>query len=83
MGRLAFGSKSKGDIMDERLVNVKELAAILKMPKSWIYQKTMLGPDAIPFIKFGKYLRFRPSEVIAFFESNKRKTIEKDEWHNR
>lgn len=44
------------------LLTVDELADALKVPKSWIYDKTR--KDEIPRIKVGKYLRFRLIEVI-------------------
>ena len=50
-----------------RLVTVKELAEILHVPASWIYQQTHLGPQAIPFVKVGKYVRFDPDEVVDFY----------------
>lgn len=53
----------------ERLVTVSEIAEILRVPKSWIYARTSMGKDAIPYVKFGKYVRFRVSEVLQFFEN--------------
>ena len=50
------------------LVTPQELAAILKVPVSWIYQRTRLGPRAIPFIRVGRYVRFDPQQVIAFLK---------------
>ena len=52
----------------KRLVTVKELAEILNVPISWVYQKTAIGPGAIPMVKLGKYVRFDPDEVISFFK---------------
>ena len=40
----------------ERLLNVAEAAEILRVPKSWIYERTR--NDSIPFIRLGKYVRF-------------------------
>jgi len=56
--------------MSDSLVNVKEMAALLKVPVSWIYQKTRLGKEAIPHFKCGKYIRFSPEEVKAFFKKH-------------
>ena len=42
-------------------LTVEEIAQYLKVRKSWIYEKTRLGE--IPYIKIGKYLRFRAEEV--------------------
>ena len=52
----------------QKYVTVKEIANILGVPTSWIYQRTRLGPKAIPHVKFGKYVRFDPEEVIRFFK---------------
>ena len=53
------------------LVNPQEMAQILKVPVSWIYQRTRLGCGAIPHVKVGKYVRFDPEEVIAFLRKQK------------
>ena len=55
--------------MTERLVDVKEMASILGVPVSWLYQRTCLGSEAIPFVKVGKYVRFDPEEVLAFLRA--------------
>lgn len=47
-----------------KLLTVKEMAEILRVPTSWIYQRTRLGTSGIPHIKVGKYVRFNPEEVI-------------------
>ena len=53
----------------EQLATPQEMAAILNVPVSWIYQRTRLGSVAIPHIKMGKYVRFNPAEVIGFFKA--------------
>ena len=46
--------------MSQELLTVDELAEHLKVPKSWIYSRTReKGPDSIPRIQAGKYIRFR------------------------
>ncbi len=50
------------------LVSAKEMARLLDVPISWIYQRTMHGKEAIPHIKIGKYVRFKPDEVVKFFQ---------------
>jgi len=52
-----------------KLANVDELAAILNVPKTWIYERTRQGQKAIPFIRLGAYVRFQPAEVIKFFQN--------------
>ncbi|MBC8418526.1 MAG: helix-turn-helix domain-containing protein [Desulfobacterales bacterium] len=50
----------------EPLLTVEELAAVLKVPRSWIYRMTRL--KKIPVIKAGKYCRFRLSRVLEHLE---------------
>ena len=52
-----------------KLLTVQQLADALNVPSSWIYQRTRLGPQAIPFVRVGKYLRFDLEQVIAFFKN--------------
>lgn len=43
---------------------IDEMAAALRVPKSWIYRNTMrTDKGAIPRIKIGKHLRFDPEAV--------------------
>ncbi len=53
----------------DKLLTVKELADALNVPSSWIYRRTRLGSQAIPFIRIGRYLRFDLEQVIAFFKN--------------
>jgi len=49
------------------LIDINEMAARLKVKRSWLYRKTMLkGPGTIPRIRLGKYLRFDPVSVIRW-----------------
>lgn len=57
------------DLENKNLITPKELAEILKVPISWVYQHTHLGPKAIPYMKIGKYLRFNLNEVLEFFRN--------------
>ena len=55
--------------MNQNLLTINELAERLKVPKSWLYSKTReTGPDAIPRLKVGKYLRFYFDEVMAWIQ---------------
>ena len=51
------------------LITVQELAEILNVPVSWIYQRTSMGQKGIPHVKMGKYVRFDADEVIRFLRS--------------
>jgi excisionase family DNA binding protein len=50
----------------EPLVGVKEVAAILGVPTSWVYAAGEAG--TLPSYRIGKYRRFRPSEIAAWLE---------------
>ena len=55
--------------MNQNLLTVDELAKELKVPKSWIYSKTReTGPETIPRVKVGKYIRFVESEVMDWLK---------------
>jgi hypothetical protein len=46
------------------LLTVNDLSALLKVPPSWIYQRTRShGKDRLPHLKLGKYLRFEERAV--------------------
>ena len=62
--------KLRGEFtMNQNLLTVDELAEILKTPKSWIYGKSrQTGPEAIPRIKVGKYLRFELDKVMVWLK---------------
>ena len=47
------------------LVKAPEMARILNVPLSAIYEHTR--KKTIPHVRFGKYCRFDPKEVIAHF----------------
>lgn len=51
------------------LLTVDELSQVLKVPKTWIYQRTRLrGDEQLPHIKVGKYIRFEEAAVRRFLE---------------
>jgi excisionase family DNA binding protein len=58
----------------EELLTVSEVAALLKVPVSWIYCHTRKRSKAsLPYLKVGKYLRFYESDVRRFLnEQTKR-----------
>jgi len=50
-----------------KLLTVEEIADDLRVPKSWVYSRTReTGPDAMPRLKIGKYLRFERDKVRAW-----------------
>ena len=51
------------------ILTVKEVAAILKVPVSWIYDHTRsTSLDPIPCFKVGKYLRFLPGDIREYVQ---------------
>ena len=53
--------------MSDELLTVEELAERLRVPVSWIYDKTRRkGPDSIPCLRVGKYLRFDAGAVMSW-----------------
>ena len=50
-------------------LTAEELANKLKVPLSWIYDRTRkAGPEKIPHYKIGKYVRFSESEVLEYMK---------------
>jgi len=58
----------------EEFITVGDLAKRLKVPASWVYQRTRLGQEAIPHVKMGKYVRFNWNEVVAFLRREHKST---------
>ena len=55
--------------MNQKLIGVNELAEILGVPPSWVYAHTRLkGPDTIPCLRVGKYLKFEFDEVFEWLK---------------
>jgi hypothetical protein len=47
-----------------KLITPEELADWLKVPLSWIYDRTRrAGPERLPVYKIGRYLRFSVLEI--------------------
>jgi len=60
------------EIRPEELLTVSDISAFLKVPKSWVYEKTRLfGNQRLPHIRLGKYLRFSLPEVIVWLEKQR------------
>jgi len=57
------------EIFNDDLLTVTEVAQLLKVPVSWVYERTRRrGFDRIPHFKLGKYLRFSEREVAAWLQ---------------
>jgi excisionase family DNA binding protein len=52
---------------EHSLLTVEEVADLLKVPVSWVYERTRRrGVDRIPGFRLGKYWRFREADVLAW-----------------
>ena len=57
----------------QELFTVNEIAAILKVPVSWVYERTRRrGSERIPHLKLGKYLRFSLPEIKEWLQKQYR-----------
>jgi len=59
------------EALDE-LLTVDEVAALLKVTPSWVYEHTrgrrLTKSDRLPHVKIGKYVRFDARVLRAFLE---------------
>ena len=64
------GQKTEGTY---RLLTVNEVAEILQVPVSWVYEHTRgRSLDQLPYLKIGKYLRFRLPDIEQYLEQLRR-----------
>lgn len=49
-----------------RLVGVEEMASLLGVHRSWLYERTRKNPPQIPCVRVGRHVRFDAATVIAF-----------------
>jgi len=62
--------------MEKKLIGVNELAEILGVPISWVYARTReTGPNAIPRINVGKYIKFEIEKVMDWLKEKGGATI--------
>jgi len=65
--------KDAVETQSSELMTVAEIAAFLKVPASWVYERTRRrGTERIPHVKLGKYLRFSLPEVKTWLEHLRR-----------
>ena len=62
---------------EERLLTADEVAALFGVPRSYIYELARrAGPDALPSVAFGKYVRFRAADVLTWRARHQRRPLE-------
>ena len=52
----------------ETLLTIEQVAAMLAVQESWVYRQ--VKERRLPFLKVGKYVRFRRADVSKFIESS-------------
>ncbi|HUO17323.1 MAG TPA: helix-turn-helix domain-containing protein [Verrucomicrobiae bacterium] len=59
--------------LSDELMTVSEIAAFLKVPISWVYERTRRRDfERIPHVKLGKYLRFSLPEIKQWLQKQYR-----------
>ena len=58
---LMTGSTEADNPLSDQLYTVTQVAKVLHLPTTWIYERTR--KNAIPYHKFGKYIRFTTSDL--------------------
>jgi excisionase family DNA binding protein len=53
----------------ERLLTAEEVAQLLNVSTAWVYDHADRKQPAIPSVRMGKSVRFRPEDVRAFVEA--------------
>ena len=54
----------------ERLLTVHEVAELLRVAVSWVYEHTRPGcSNPLPHVKIGKYLRFFPADIFVYLSA--------------
>ncbi len=53
----------------DALLTVEDVAELLRVPVSWVYERTRArSANRIPGFRLGKYWRFREADVLAWLE---------------
>jgi excisionase family DNA binding protein len=59
-------------VREDSLLTVHDVAQILKVPPSWVYEHTRERcRDRIPGIRIGKYWRFLEKDVLAWLAAKR------------
>jgi excisionase family DNA binding protein len=60
-------AKSEHPLQTSDLLTVNDVAEMLRVPVSWVYDRTRKRSlDRLPGIRLGKYWRFRHDDVVAW-----------------
>lgn len=59
-------------VREDALLTVHEVAGMLKVPPSWVYEHTReRSRDRIPGFRIGKYWRFAEADVLAWLATRR------------
>jgi excisionase family DNA binding protein len=58
---------------DDRLWTIADVAAFLRVPKSWVYARTSTNTLPFPCLRVGHHVRFRREDVEKFLEREAQK----------
>ena len=71
-GNIVARSERGDDVDLHELLTVEDVAALLKVSKSWVYEHTRScgtpQSERLPYIKVGKYVRFDARALRAFIQ---------------
>lgn len=66
-------TERRDDRSGDALLTVHDVAELLHVPVSWVYEHTSRrGPDALPVVKVGKYVRFRAADLWNYIDEKSR-----------
>ena len=68
-----MSNKNSATKEDDKIMDVKGLAAYLQVAESWVYNQVAL--NGIPFFKCGKYTRFRKEDIDNWIGKHTVKTV--------
>lgn len=66
----ALSPNGNGPSEAERLLTADDVAALLQVPKTWVYAEARAG--RIPHVTLGRYRRFRCEAIVAWLEERER-----------
>lgn len=69
-----YAATRENERLHARLMTVGEVAELLQVPSSWVYERTRLRcRNRIPGIRLGKYWRFQRMDIMHWIDANRKK----------
>jgi excisionase family DNA binding protein len=66
-------------VLDDALLTVSEVANLLNVPVSWVYEHTRKKCiNRIPGFRLGKYWRFRDDDILQWLERQRISVLQSD-----